>query len=152
MDSPKFQTSLDNLKFLKFGNIGLICLSIFSCIARSDYNLLCGMILSFLIINYYSIKKKNALRGCIHLIILFIICDLAWIFISLSYWKHSNLEDNVYWKSLTSIHSLVYWIGIFELFIKCCLLIFLLKDFKSVGQFGELKNFNYTNDNSSNIY
>ena len=152
MDSPRFPASYDNLKFVKLGIIGLICLSIFSCIARSDYNLLCGIILSFLLINFYPNKKKNALKGSIHLIALFIICDFVWIFISLSYWHHSNLEDNAYWKSLSFIHSLVYWIGIIELFVKCCLLLFLIKDFKSISQLGELKNFNYTNDNSSIIY
>ena len=65
-----------------------------------------------------------------------IIFDIIWIIQYYSYLKHGVYTSDI-WKSLSFIHNLAYYLGICEFLLKLPVMLFLYKQFNSLG--GELK-------------
>ncbi len=72
--------------------------------------------------------------------------DLIWLFIMSFVWNHDNDEYKVYWRSLSTMHSIVYYLVWVEILIKCGLGYLFYKSFMNKGQDSKnLFNFNYKN-------
>ena len=108
--------------------------------------------------NFYNQNPKATTKIIIQILSLLIIADIVWIILYSSAWEHSsensaqkkNLkEDNEFWDSLSFIHSTVYFLAYVELILKCCLLYYLIADFKEKYKLGDLLNFNYTDGKNS---
>ena len=75
-----------------------------------------------------------------------------------SAWEHddesedkskSSEDDNQFWDSLWFIHKIVYVFAYVELILKCCLIYYLIADFKEKYKLKDLFNFNYDDGRSS---
>ena len=102
--------------------------------------------------NFYNQNPKVTTKIIIQILSLLIIADIVWIILYSSAWEHSsensaqkkNLkEDNEFWDSLSFIHSTVYFLAYVELILKCCLLYYLIADFKEKYQLNDLFSLNY---------
>ena len=123
----------------------LIVLGIFSCSSRSDYNIIIGFLILFIRSQYMIDKSKFKLllKATIHILTVSLFVDIIWIWQYTSYWSHGD-ETSDLWKSLSFVHNLVYYLGIFEFLIKFPMLVFLFRQFQSNGgKNNELLNFNY---------
>ena len=123
----------------------LIVLGIFSCSSRSDYNIIIGFLILFIRSQYMIDKSKFKLllKATIHILTISLFVDIIWIWQYTSYWRHGD-ETSDLWKSLSFVHNLVYYLGIFEFLIKFPMLVFLFRQFQSNGgKNNELLNFNY---------
>ena len=123
----------------------LIVLGIFSCSSRSDYNIIIGFLILFIRSQYMIDKSKFKLllKATIHILTISLFVDIIWIWQYTSYWTHGD-ETSDLWKSLSFVHNLVYYLGIFEFLIKFPMLVFLFRQFQSNGgKNNELLNFNY---------
>ena len=126
----------------------LIVLGIFSCSSRSDYNIIIGFLILFIRSQYMIDKSKFKLllKATIHILTVSLFVDIIWIWQYTSYWTHGD-ETSDLWKSLSFVHNLVYYLGIFEFLIKFPMLVFLFRQFQSNGgKNNELLNFNYLPD------
>ena len=126
----------------------LIVLGIFSCSSRSDYNIIIGFLILFIRSQYMIDKSKFKLllKATIHILTVSLFVDIIWIWQYTSYWRHGD-ETSDLWKSLSFVHNLVYYLGIFEFLIKFPMLVFLFRQFQSNGgKNNELLNFNYLSD------
>ena len=126
----------------------LIVLGIFSCSSRSDYNIIIGFLILFIRSQYMIDKSKFKLllKATIHILTISLFVDIIWIWQYTSYWSHGD-ETSDLWKSLSFVHNLVYYLGIFEFLIKFPMLVFLFRQFQSNGgKNNELLNFNYLPD------
>ncbi len=123
----------------------LIVLGIFSCSSRSDYNIIIGFLILFIRSQYMidKSKLKLLLKATIHILTVSLFVDIIWIWQYTSYWRQGD-ETSDLWKSLSFVHNLVYYLGIFEFLIKFPMLVFLFRQFQSNGgKNNELLNFNY---------
>ena len=126
----------------------LIVLGIFSCSSRSDYNIIIGFLILFIRSQYMIDKSKFKLllKATIHILTVSLFVDIIWIWQYTSYWRHGD-ETSDLWKSLSFVHNLVYYLGIFEFLIKFPMLVFLFRQFQSNGgKNNELLNYNYLPD------
>ena len=126
----------------------LIVLGIFSCSSRSDYNIIIGFLILFIRSQYMIDKSKFKLllKATIHILTISLFVDIIWIWQYTSYWSQGD-ETSDLWKSLSFVHNLVYYLGIFEFLIKFPMLVFLFRQFQSNGgKNNELLNFNYLPD------
>ena len=126
----------------------LIVLGIFSFSSRSDYNIIIGFLILFIRSQYMIDKSKFKLllKATIHILTVSLFVDIIWIWQYTSYWSHGD-ETSDLWKSLSFVHNLVYYLGIFEFLIKFPMLVFLFRQFQSNGgKNNELLNFNYLPD------
>ena len=134
-----------NAKASTFLSWVLIVLGIFSCSSRSDYNIIIGFLILFIRSQYMIDKSKFKLllKATIHILTISLFVDIIWIWQYTSYWRHGD-ETSDLWKSLSFVHNLVYYLGIFEFLIKFPMLVFLFRQFQSNGgKNNELLNFNY---------
>ena len=121
----------------------LLASAIFSCSARADYNILIGFFI-LLLKSHRTDKFKMFLKVVIHSLILSIIIDIIWIWQYTNYWRHGE-ETSDLWKSLSLVHNLTYYSGIFEFLLKLPILLFLYKQFNDIGgQLKELLSINYS--------
>ena len=86
------------------------------------------------------------------------LADIVWIYLFSSAWEHddeskdkskSSKDDNQFWDSLWFIHKIVYVLAYVELILKCCLIYYLIADFKEKYKLKDLFNFNYDDGRSS---
>ena len=142
MDSQTL--SQNGSKLMPYCSWLLIALSIYSCSSRADYNIIIGFLILLLRSQYASDKFKSFTKATIHIILLSVIIDLIWIFEYYGFWKHGEDTSDL-WKSLSFIHNTTYYLGILEFLLKIPLILFLYKQFRSLGgQISELINFNYS--------
>ena len=137
-----------NAKASTFLSWVLIVLGIFSCSSRSDYNIIIGFLILFIRSQYMIDKSKFKLllKATIHILTVSLFVDIIWIWQYTSYWRHGD-ETSDLWKSLSFVHNLVYYLGIFEFLIKFPMLVFLFRQFQSNGgKNNELLNYNYLPD------
>lgn len=141
MDSNKTQ------KQLHLGSWGLVILSIFSCLARPDFNILCGCALLILLRVYCYRENKLALKISIHLLVIMLLFDLLWIFICFSSWTHGS-DTSEFWQSLSFMHNVIYIFGLVEFLLKCYLAYLLFGQFKQFGTAKDLINFKYQQESN----
>ena len=73
---------MENISMIKKINFVLIIISIISCIYISDFNILIGFILHFLMVRKYNKDKKLYLKIFIHIIVIFTFFELIFIIIN----------------------------------------------------------------------
>ena len=73
---------MENILIIKKINIILIIISIISCLYISDFNVLIGFILHFLIVRKFNKDKKLYLKIFIHIIFIFTIFELIFIVVN----------------------------------------------------------------------
>ena len=125
-----------NLNLIKLIAWTIVVSSIISCSSRADYNIAIGYLILLLRSLTSTEKLKLGTKGCIHIILVSIIFDIIWIIQYYSYWRHGEDTSDL-WKSLSLIHNVAYYLGIFEFLLKLPTMFFLYKQFNSLG--GELK-------------
>lgn len=101
-----------------------------SCLARNDYNIIFSFFILVIVNNFFSTNSKLFSKVIIQLLVILIIADLLWMFIQMPLLSHDNLTTNVYWNSLSSIHTLIKCLAFLELVIKGLILAYLGIDFK----------------------
>ena len=121
----------------------LIASAIFSCSSRADYNILIGFLI-LLLRSHRTDKFKMFSKVTIHTLVLSLLFDFIWIWQYSSYWSHGE-ETSDLWKSLSLVHNLVFYLGIFEFLLEFPIILFLYKQFINIGgQIKELLNINYS--------
>ena len=122
---------------------GIISLSIISCCASPDYNIIIGFLLLFFRGLNNSEKQRTLSRMQLQCLLLSFIFDIFWIIKYNSYWTHGE-ETSELWQSLSFIHNLAFFLGICEFLLKIPLCLFLYKDFNNnQGEIKDLINFDY---------
>ena len=140
MDSLITQKTSNNSNVLSWL---LIISAIFCCSCRADYNVIIGFLILFLRSQNFSDNLKLLLKATLQILILSLFFDIIWIWKYNSYWRHGE-ETSDLWKSLSLVHNLIYYLGIFEFLLKFPIGIIIFKQFKSVGgKNSELLNFKY---------
>ena len=140
MDSLISQKTTNNSKFLSWA---LITSAIFCCSCRADYNVIIGFLILFLRSQSYSDKLKLLLKATFQILILSLFFDVIWIWKYTSYWRHGEEASDI-WKSLSFVHNLTYYLGIFEFLLKFPITVIIFKQFKTAGgKNSELLNFKY---------
>jgi hypothetical protein len=104
------------------------------------------MILLLSLASYYS-KYPRLIEKLNFQFLLILICiDLIWLFVMSSVWNHDNDENKEYWKSLSTMHNIVYFLVWIEILIKCGLGFLFFNSFSKNGQNSKnLFNFYYKN-------
>lgn len=120
----------------------LIGLSIFSCLARNDYNLIAG-VLVLIILNNYSADIKFTSKITIHILSILTVFDLVWLIAMSFVWDHKKSITNNYWSSLSWMHSMIFWFGFIEMIYKIVLVVYMIMDFKKKYAMNDLMNLNY---------
>ena len=140
MDTLITQKTTNNSNLLSWI---LIVSAIFCCSCRADYNVIIGFLILFLRSQSFSDKLKLLLKATFQILILSLFFDVIWIWQYTSYWRHGKDTSDI-WKSLSFVHNLTYYLGIFEFLLKFPILTIIFKQFKSVGgKNNELLNLNY---------
>ena len=134
-----------NAKASAFISWILLASAIFSCSSRADYNIIIGFLVLFTRSQYMIDKPKFKLltKATLHILVLSLFFDILWIWQFKSYWKHGDDTSDL-WRSLSFVHNLAYFLGIFEFLVKFPVVLFLFRQFKSNGgKNNELLKFNY---------
>ena len=129
-----------------------------SCLARNDFNVAFSIIILMVLTNFYNQNPKATTKIIIQILIILTLADIVWIYLFSSAWEHddesedkskSSKDDNQFWDSLWFIHKIVYVFAYVELILKCCLIYYLIADFKEKYKLKDLFNFNYDDGRSS---
>ena len=137
MDSQLIENSP---KFILYAAYAIIALSIVSCCARPDYNIIVGLLALLLRCR----RTKLFTKAALHIVLLSCIFDIFWIIKYTGFWRHGDNTSDL-WKSLATIHNTIYYIGFLEFLLKLPLLYSYYKQFKSYGSsIGELFNIKYS--------
>jgi hypothetical protein len=122
----------------------LIILSITSCLIRPDFNLICGFLI-IIIFNRYLFKDEPLfLKIIIHILIATSILEIIWFIFSLPSFFFLN-KSNIFWKSLSLMHSTGLVLAIIQLLLKIimCFILYNQYNIVSDSDFTYLKSFNY---------
>ena len=123
----------------------LIASAIFSCSSRADYNVIIGFLILFIRSQYMNDTSRFTLltKATIHILVISLFFDVIWIWEFTSFWRHGS-ETSDLWKSLSLVHNLSYYLGIFEFLLKLPIILFLYKQFSDIGGHPkELLSINY---------
>ena len=131
-------------------------MSICSCLARNDYNVVFSLLILMIFSNFYNSYPQICSKIIIHLLTLLIIADIIWLIAFSSAWVHSkNAETNIkiseYWNSLKILHGFIYFIAILEVIFKGLLLYYLFEDYKGKYSWKDLFNLKYNKLETNNI-
>jgi hypothetical protein len=122
----------------------LIILSITSCLIRPDFNLICGFLI-IIIFNRYLFKDEPLfLKIIIHILIATSILEIIWFIFSLPSFFFLN-KSNIFWKSLSLMHSTGLVLAIIQLLLKIimCFILYNQYNIVSNNDFTYLKSFSY---------
>ena len=140
------ETQLLPIKLPKTSNLlcwGIITLSIMSCLASPDYNIIIGFLILFFRGINNSEKQKILSRLQLQVLIISFIFDFFWILKYNSYWTHGE-ETSEIWRSLSFIHNFAFFLIVGEILLKIPLCLFLYKEFsENQGSIKDLVNFDY---------
>ena len=139
-------TQLLTIKLPKTSSLlcwGIITLSIMSCLASPDYNIIIGFLILFFRGINNSEKQKILSRLQLQVLIFSFIFDFFWIIKYNSYWTHGE-ETSELWRSLSFMHNFAFFLIVAEILLKIPLCLFLYKEFsESQGSIKDLVNFDY---------
>ena len=140
------ETQLLPIKLPKTSSLlcwGIITLSIMSCLASPDYNIIIGFLILFFRGINTSEKQKILSRLQLQVLIISFIFDFFWILKYNSYWTHGD-ETSEIWRSLSFIHNFAFFLIVGEILLKIPLCLFLYKEFsENQGSIKDLVNFDY---------
>lgn len=139
---------------------GLGGISLTSCLARNDYNLVFSFLTLVVLNNFYNQRPKITTKILIHLIAILLIADIIWISVFSDAWTHPDLEEAKeenkevkeedqlfnYWDSLSTMHSFVYFLAYVEFILKCFLFYYFFVDFKEKHGWRPLINLDYKDE------
>jgi hypothetical protein len=107
-------------------------LSITSCLARNDFNIIFSLFILIILNNFYNENPKMFTKIIIHLLTMLILADLIWIFVMSSSWSHTkDSTSNLYWSGLSGMHTFVTILAYLELILKGLIAVYLFSDFKA---------------------
>ena len=141
-------SQVDVTKSKRFALIGLltwvlILLAIISCLWRNDCNVLMGLLIVLILNRQFNSNPALYSKIIIHLLVVLIIIDLIWMFIMFPYWNDEKNEE-LYSGTANVLHTLVEFIGVFELLLKGGILFLLISFYKNFGNFTGLINLKYS--------
>ena len=142
MDNKR--TDINKIKLVSRLSFFLIILSITSCLIRPDFNLICGFLI-IIIFNRYLFKDEPLfLKIIIHILIATSILEIIWFIFSLPSFFFLN-KSNIFWKSLSLMHSTGLVLAIIQLLLKIimCFILYNQYNIVSDSDFTYLKSFNY---------
>ena len=85
---------------------------------RNDYNVLFAFLTLIILIRYYEENSKFYSKIIIHLMSGLIAVDVFWLIIIMPYWNSSLDKRNIYWESLSGIHSFAILFAFVEIVLK----------------------------------
>ena len=138
------RTDNNTIKLVSRLSFFLIILSITSCLIRPDFNLICGFLI-IIIFNRYLFKDEPLfLKIIIHILIATSILEIIWFIFSLPSFFFLN-KSNIFWKSLSLMHSTGLVLAIIQLLLKIimCFILYNQYNIVSDSDFTYLKSFNY---------
>ena len=142
MDNKR--TDINKIKLVSRLSFFLIILSITSCLIRPDFNLICGFLI-IIIFNRYLFKDEPLfLKIIIHILIATSILEIIWFIFSLPSFFFLN-KSNIFWKSLSLMHSTGLVLAIIQLLLKIimCFILYNQYNIVSNNDFTYLKSFSY---------
>ena len=141
----EYQKSDENkIKLISRLSFFLILISITSCLIRPDFNLICGFLI-IIIFNRYLFKDEPLfLKIIIHILIATSILEIIWFIFSLPSFFFLN-KSNIFWKSLSLMHSTGLVLAIIQLLLKIimCFILYNQYNIVSNNDFTYLKSFSY---------
>ena len=138
------RTDNNTIKLVSRLSFFLIILSITSCLIRPDFNLICGFLI-IIIFNRYLFKDEPLfLKIIIHILIATSILEIIWFIFSLPSFFFLN-KSNIFWKSLSLMHSTGLVLAIIQLLLKIimCFILYNQYNIVSNNDFTYLKSFSY---------
>lgn len=91
---------------------------------------------------YYKQYQQTTLKIAIQLLSCVILFDIIWVIIMSFAWKH-NSDDSDYWRSLSWMHGMVYFLSFFEMIAKGIAIFFLVNEYKLKNNLSDLAKTNY---------
>ena len=138
------RTDNNTIKLVSRLSFFLIILSITSCLIRPDFNLISGFLI-IIIFNRYLFKDESLfLKIIIHILIATSILEIIWFIFSLPSFFFLN-KSNIFWKSLSLMHSTGLVLAIIQLLLKIimCFILYNQYNIVSNNDFTYLKSFSY---------
>lgn len=95
---------------------------------------------------FYIDNSKLYSKLLVHLIGALVLVDVLWLIIIVPFWKSETKVKNIYWESLSGIHTFAIFISFLEILNKGAMLFVILNDFNKRfnGQLTEMLKFNYS--------
>ena len=116
MDPPKI---VENIFF------SVTCVSVFTCIIRSDYNFAMGLLCFYMIKN--AGEKIGKIAGTLLLLnIMTIAMDVLWIVVMRSVWDGKPSKNATSWKAFDNIRSLTILLSVVNICLKGAAIFFLI--------------------------
>ena len=116
MDPPKI---VENIFF------SVTCVSVFTCIIRSDYNFAMGLLCFYMIKN--AGEKIGKIAGTLLLLnIMTIAMDVLWILVMRSVWDGKPSKNATSWKAFDNIRSLTILLSVVNICLKGAAIFFLI--------------------------
>ena len=109
----------------------LIAISIISCYARPDYNIVLGFLILYFRGYNSGDKIQLILRFQLQILLISLMFDVFWILKYNSYWCHGEETDEL-WQSLSSIHNCAFYLGFIEFLLKIPVIFFIYREFTNV--------------------
>jgi hypothetical protein len=85
------------------------------------------VIFSFLLLiiinNFYNQNPKLFTKIIVQILALLIVADLIWLIVMIPTWSHEKEDKNLYWNSLSGIHSFAIVFAFLELILKTILIV-----------------------------
>jgi len=115
---------LSGLKIVENLFFAVTCVSVFTCIIRSDYNFAMGLL------GYYMIKNgQNKLgttaRTLLFLNALTIVMDILWCITMQSVWSGKPLKNAAAWKGFDNIRAFTLFLSSVNIVLKAVACLFL---------------------------
>ena len=116
MDPPKI---VENIFF------SVTCISVFTCIIRSDYNFAMGLLCFYMIKN--AGEKIGKIAGTLLLLnVMTIAMDVLWILVMRSVWDGKPSKNATSWKAFDNIRSLTILLSLVNICLKGAAVFFLV--------------------------
>ena len=134
---------MDNFELAKQLVWGLAASATASCMVRNDYNVLFAFLTMIILINYFHTNPKFFSKIVIHLMAGLLIIDIFWLIIIMPYWNSTLGGKNVYWNSLSGVHSFALFMAFVEICLKGGIIGIFFLNYKAKYDVAELMKLNY---------
>jgi hypothetical protein len=121
-----------------------------ACLIRNDYNVLFSFLMLVILGRFYNENSKFYAKVLIHMLAALVFVDILWLIIIMPYWNSNSASKNIYWESLSGIHSFVLFIAFLELFLKVGIAGLIFNEYRQVygNDIGYLLKLSYTKNES----
>ena len=122
---------------------GLAASSCASCMVRNDYNVLFAFLAMIILINYFKDNPKFFSKIIIHMMAGLLLIDIFWLIIIIPYWNSNQGGKNMYWASLSGVHSFAIFMAFIEIILKGGILGIFFLYYKKHNDVADLMKLNY---------